>query len=72
MFGFVTIGRFVLTPLLRTLSFAFKPVFSANHRWAMQRGEKSLRLELVRRRPCSPDERAALLAPPQAPRFAGD
>jgi len=36
--------------LLRTLSFAFKPVFAANHRWAMARGEESLKLELARRR----------------------
>ena len=37
-------------PLLRRLSFLLKPIFSANHRWAMQRGEESLRLELARRR----------------------
>ena len=36
-------------PLLRYLSFLFKPVFSANHRWAMAQGEKSLRAELARR-----------------------
>jgi len=36
-------------PLLRYLSFLFKPVFSANHRWAMARGEESLRAELGRR-----------------------
>ena len=35
-------------PLLRYLSFLLKPVFSANHRWAMKRGEESLRLELAR------------------------
>src|SRR4029077_9470600 len=37
-------------PLLRTFSFLLKPFFSANHRWAMAQGEKSLRLELARRR----------------------
>ena len=37
-------------PLLRYLSFLFKPIFSANHRWAMARGEESLRRELTRRR----------------------
>jgi hypothetical protein len=37
-------------PLLRVLSFLLKPVFSANHRWAMARGEESLRTELDRRR----------------------
>ncbi|HVE87355.1 MAG TPA: SRPBCC family protein [Myxococcales bacterium] len=37
-------------PLLRWLSFALKPLFAWNHRWAMARGEESLRAELVRRR----------------------
>jgi len=37
-------------PLLRMLSFLFKPLFSANHRWAMARGEESLKLELSRLR----------------------
>ncbi|MEX0667745.1 MAG: SRPBCC family protein, partial [Acidimicrobiia bacterium] len=37
-------------PLLRRMSWLLKPVFSANHRWAMARGEESLRLELRRRR----------------------
>ena len=36
-------------PLLRYLSFLFKPIFSANHRWAMARGEESLKRELARR-----------------------
>jgi hypothetical protein len=36
--------------LLRYLSFLFKPIFAANHRWAMAEGEKSLRAELARRR----------------------
>lgn len=35
--------------LLRRFSFLFKPVFAANHRWAMARGEESLLLELERR-----------------------
>jgi hypothetical protein len=37
-------------PLLRTLSFLLKPVFEANHRWAMERGSESLELEIRRRR----------------------
>jgi len=37
-------------PLLRYGSFALRPFFSANHRWAMARGEESLELELRRRR----------------------
>ena len=36
--------------LLQWLSFLLKPIFSANHRWAMSRGEESLKLELARRR----------------------
>lgn len=37
-------------PLLRYLSFLLKPIFAANHRWAMAQGEKSLIAELERRR----------------------
>ncbi len=37
-------------PLLRRLSFLMKPVFEWNHRWAMARGEESLRAELNRSR----------------------
>jgi hypothetical protein len=37
-------------PMLRRLSFALKPFFAANHRWAMKKGEESLALELRRRR----------------------
>lgn len=36
-------------PLLRRLSFLFKPVFAWNHRWAMARGFESLRAEVQRR-----------------------
>jgi hypothetical protein len=36
-------------PLLRYLSFLLKPIFSANHRWAMARGEEGLKRELARR-----------------------
>src|SRR4051812_45756683 len=36
-------------PLLRWLSFIFKPIFAANHRWAMAQGERSLIRELARR-----------------------
>lgn len=51
-------------PLLRRLSFLLKPVFSANHEWAMARGEESLRLELARRRAASDGERASIPPPP--------
>ncbi len=56
-------------PLLRYLSFLMKPLFSANHHWAMRQGEISLRLELARRRAPSPAARAAVAAPP-GPTFA--
>jgi hypothetical protein len=37
-------------PLLRWCSPVLKPLFAWNHRWAMARGEESLRRELERRR----------------------
>lgn len=55
-------------PLLRYLSFLMKPIFGANHQWAMARGEESLILELARRR-ATPAERAKI-APPPGPTFA--
>jgi hypothetical protein len=35
-------------PILKYLSFIFKPVFSFNHHWAMRKGEESLKMELAR------------------------
>jgi hypothetical protein len=49
-------------PLLRALSFIMKPIFAANHHWAMRKGEESLQLELQRRRTDS--NRSAVAAPP--------
>ena len=37
-------------PLLRLGTPIFRPIFAANHRWAMARGLESLKLELRRRR----------------------
>jgi hypothetical protein len=37
-------------PLLKWFSFLMKPLFRANHEWAMRKGEESLLLELRRRR----------------------
>jgi hypothetical protein len=51
-------------PLLRRLTWLLRPVFSANHRWAMARGEESLRLELRRRRAASDEERRRVPPPP--------
>ena len=42
-------------PLLRRLTWLLRPVFAANHRWAMARGEESLARELRRRRATSPE-----------------
>jgi len=58
-------------PLLRTLSFLLKPMFEANHRWAMARGEESLQLELARRRAASDAARAQVPAPPGPVTYAG-
>jgi hypothetical protein len=35
-------------PLLKYLSFLFKPLFSANHRWAMEQGRRGLQKEIDR------------------------
>lgn len=51
-------------PLLRYFSFIMKPIFSANHRWAMARGEESLKLELARRHAFDQKELALIPAPP--------
>ncbi len=51
-------------PLLRYGSAVLRPLFAANHRWAMRKGEESLKLELVRRHAPSPAARALVLPPP--------
>lgn len=51
-------------PLLKTLSPVLRPLFEANHRWAMAQGEASLRLELARRRATDESTRAAIPPPP--------
>jgi hypothetical protein len=53
---------------VKELSPLLKPIFSANHRWAMSRGEESLKLELARRRSDAAG-RAVAPAPP-GPTFA--
>lgn len=37
-------------PVLRYLSILMKPLFAANHRWAMREGQTSLAREIARRR----------------------
>jgi len=58
-------------PLLRNLSFLLKPLFEANHRWAMAQGEESLKLELLRRRAASDAARASMPPPPGPVTYAG-
>jgi Polyketide cyclase / dehydrase and lipid transport len=57
-------------PLLRLLSPWLRPVFGANHRWAMRMGERSLALEISRRRAATAAERAKV-PPPPAPAPTG-
>jgi hypothetical protein len=58
-------------PLLRNLSFLLRPLFEANHRWAMAQGEESLALELARRRATSAAQRRAVPPPPGPATLAG-
>lgn len=51
-----------------TFSFLLRPIFAANHRWTLARGEESLKLELARRRAPNTEE-AARIAPPPGPCF---
>jgi Polyketide cyclase / dehydrase and lipid transport len=53
-------------PLLRRLTWLLRPVFSANHRWAMARGEESLALEMRRRRASGRTARDKVPPPPAA------
>ncbi|MEW6224363.1 MAG: SRPBCC family protein [Chloroflexota bacterium] len=55
--------------LLRSLSPVMRPVFGANHRWAMARGEASLRLELARRRAAGDAAILAAIPEPPGPTF---
>jgi hypothetical protein len=55
--------------VLRIFSFAMKPVFSANHHWAMAQGEKSLLLELARRHAANDPLLLAAIPAPPGPTF---
>jgi hypothetical protein len=58
-------------PGVKQLSFLLKPLFEANHRWAMAQGEASLKLELARRRATSDRARAEVPAPPGPVTYSG-
>jgi hypothetical protein len=49
-------------PIVQKLSFLLKPIFRSNHNWTMNRGEESLKLELMRRR-ADTDEELRLVRP---------
>jgi len=49
---------------LRRFVPVLRPILAANHRWAMARGEESLKLELRRRRADSPTARRLIPRPP--------
>jgi len=53
-------------PLLHRLAPFFRWLMISNHRWAMQKGEESLKLELARRHAATAEERTRIPAPPTA------
>ena len=55
--------------LLRRLSAVMKPIFAANHRWCMARGEESLKIELARRHAASDPTIADAIPRPPGPTF---
>jgi hypothetical protein len=59
----------VRKPLVRWLSFLVRPLFASNHRWAMAKGEESLRLALARAHAQDPALKAALMPPPGVASF---
>jgi hypothetical protein len=52
------------SPMLRMLALASRPLYSANHRWAMSRGKISLEREIALRSAASDAARSALSPPP--------
>ncbi len=58
--------------LLKNLSPLMKPIFGANHRWAMARGEESLKAELGRRRAGDDPTLLGAIPPPRGPTFPHD
>ena len=51
-------------PIIEKLSFVLKPIFQSNHNWTMNRGQESLKLELLRRRATSDCEERSVPPPP--------
>ena len=55
--------------VLKNLSAIMKPIFSANHHWAMARGQESLQLEIARRRSADDGAVLAAIRRPPGPTF---
>jgi hypothetical protein len=55
-----------VNPFLSYASYVMRPLLANNHTWTMRVGERSLKLELARRRSRSAEERARI-SPPPAP-----
>jgi hypothetical protein len=55
--------------VLKRLSPVMRPIFAANHDWAMRRGEESLRLELARRHVAADALLAGAIKAPPGPTF---
>ena len=53
--------------LLRRFSAVMKPIFGRNHQWAMERGRRSLLLEVARRHAVAAGDAAVLAALPEPP-----
>jgi hypothetical protein len=52
-------------PLLKYFSFIMRPIFAANHHWAMRKGEISLARELLRRKTANAAGRKKIPPPPR-------
>jgi hypothetical protein len=55
--------------VLKRLSLVMRPIFKANHHWAMARGEESLKIELGRRHATGDPTLAAAIPAPPGPTF---
>lgn len=55
-------------PFLKLMTPLLRPIFSANHLWAMRKGEESIRLELLRRQAKSAEDKSKI-SPPPGPTF---
>jgi hypothetical protein len=52
-------------PFLKKMTFLLRPLFSANHHWAMKKGEESLALEILRRRTAVSGQILLIPSPPK-------